>query len=483
MQFPRQRSLKRLTVPFVAVLASTALLALPAPGNSAPIPSVRLITANDSIEALRFGSRPIGLDLGLYVASTGGPFELRVSRPDYDTPISLKQVDAETHDVLRVLPTDLLDGWDSLHDFMRIRVLRNDGRLMSDEFRPFCPNSWNRARVDDTGPDTDPYPEYCAGTPLTRGMVWGIEQGWAVDPFGGDYLRLDLPDGRYTVNISVAQPYLGLLGIPQDDARVSVDLRVRTRSKTSTAPRSPAPEPQQPAPAVPDVTDPDPATVPNLISHPAWGISTYSSGRRDLLSFAATEWNEGPAPMVIEGFRTPGEDEMDAFQYFYDGDEPVARANVGSLDYDRRTGHRHWHFPQFVEYRLLNETKTLAVKSAKQSFCLVPTDAVDLTIPNANWKPGIVGLSSACGGESALWIRETLDVGWGDTYFQSVAGQAFNITNVPNGRYFIEVEVNPLGNLFELTTADNSELRLIRLGGRPGHRRVAVPPWHGIDTG
>lgn len=475
------RFLKRFAIPFVALLASTALLALPAPGNSAPIPSVRLITANDSIEAVRFGSRAVAFDLGLFVASKGGAFELHVSRPDYDTPISLKQVDAETQGVLRMLPVEQLDGWYSLHNFLRIRVLRNDGRLVSDEFRSFCPNSWNRTRVDDSGPDADPYPEYCDGTPLTRGMVWGIEQGWAVDPFGGEYLRLGVPDGRYTVNVSVAQPYLGLFGIPQEDARVSVDVRVKTRSK-APAPRSPAAEPQQPAPSVPDVIHPDPATVPNLVSHPAWSINTHSSGRRDLLSFAATEWNEGPAPMVIEGFRIPGEDEMDAYQYFYNGDEPVARAEVGSLDFDRRHGHRHWHFPQFVEYRLLDESKTLAVKSAKQSFCLVPTDAVDLTIPNANWKPGIVGLRSACGGESSIWIRETLDVGWGDTYYQSVAGQAFNITNVPNGKYFIEVEVNPLGNLFESTTADNSELRMIRLGGRPGHRRVAVPPWHGIDT-
>ena len=29
-----------------------------------------------------------------------------------------------------------------------------------------------------------------------------------------------------------------------------------------------------------------------------------------------------------------------------------------------------------------------------------------------------------------------MPVGWGDTYLQSIAGQAFSITRVPNGTYY-----------------------------------------------
>lgn len=36
--------------------------------------------------------------------------------------------------------------------------------------------------------------------------------------------------------------------------------------------------------------------------------------------------------------------------------------------------------------------------------------------------------------------------------------------------------------MFESSTANNVEARLIKLRGTPGHRRVVVPPWHGIDT-
>jgi Lysyl oxidase len=80
----------------------------------------------------------------------------------------------------------------------------------------------------------------------------------------------------------------------------------------------------------------------------------------------------------------------------------------------------------------------------------------------------------------AIWIREQLPAGWGDTYTQEAAGQAFDITDVPNGSYKILVRVNPLGVLHETSTSDDVAIRRIRLSGRRGARQVAVLPWRGI---
>ena len=41
--------------------------------------------------------------------------------------------------------------------------------------------------------------------------------------------------------------------------------------------------------------------------------------------------------------------------------------------------------------------------------------------------------------------------------------------------------MNPLGELHETTTANDVARRRIRLTGRPGHRRVRVSAWHGIN--
>jgi hypothetical protein len=123
------------------------------------------------------------------------------------------------------------------------------------------------------------------------------------------------------------------------------------------------------------------------------------------------------------------------------------------------------------------------VVSNKQAFCLAPTDAIDLTVPGADWKPGDDGLGTACGSydPDAQWTRETLQAGWGDTYYQ-VTGTSLNVTGLPNGIYYLAVKANPKGLLYETDKSNNLELRKIRLGGTPGDRTIRVFDFQGIDA-
>lgn len=171
---------------------------------------------------------------------------------------------------------------------------------------------------------------------------------------------------------------------------------------------------------------------------------------------------------------------MDAYQYFYEDGEPVGRAPAGSFIYDLRDGHRHWHILQFVQYRLVDADRANAIRSAKESFCLVPTDAVDLSTDTAGRTAQRESLQTSCGGSEALWIRETLPVGWGDTYYQG-GRYGFDVTNVPNGTYFVEVAANPDGLLHEQDLTNNVSVREVTLRGEPGARRVVVPDPYGID--
>ncbi len=122
------------------------------------------------------------------------------------------------------------------------------------------------------------------------------------------------------------------------------------------------------------------------------------------------------------------------------------------------------------------------MRSHKVGFCIAPTDPVDLlaTHTPSGSRP-TTGFTGQCGLPSALWVQEMMPVGWGDTYIQSIAGQAFNITSVPNGIYYIEIIANPQHVLYESNTHNDVSLRKVILGGRPGHRTVKVPAWHGID--
>jgi lysyl oxidase len=229
---------------------------------------------------------------------------------------------------------------------------------------------------------------------------------------------------------------------------------------------------------------------PDLRSLPAYQIAldrTDGEGNptdKTYLNFGATVWNAGPSPLVVDGFRRSGDDLMDAYQYFYDSKgKEVGAESAGTMEWDPRKGHEHWHFTAFATYRLLDETKKVTERSGKEAFCLVPTDAVDLHVKNAEWKPASTDLETACGEQDALSIREVLDVGWGDTYGQSLPGQSFDVTDLKSGVYYIEVLANPDKKLAESNTSNNQALRKVELGGEVGgERTLKVLPYEGVDA-
>jgi hypothetical protein len=463
----------------VVLLASTLLPSAPATADGPP--GVRLFAATSELDVERDRRGFVWFDPGIWVASVGGAFELRVGRPDYDTPVSIVQTDAVTGAALRTLPADLLDGWSGLKDFLHVSLRDPQGRVALRQTLTFCPDSYYRARLSDEGPMTSAYPYFCGGGPFTRGTVWGIDDQWAVSPTG-DGLGFRAERRRYRLRVWIDPAWVEALGLPAGDTETTVALTVHERGHTGVGePPFPGDRPAVSAPArVPTVTSPDAATLPDLVALPAWSIGTFARRGRDYLAFNATEWNEGPGTLVVEGFRGPDQQLMDAYQYFLQDGVAVGRAPIGNLEFHPQ--HHHWHFQQFTEYTIVDADSGEVAKSGKQSWCLANTDAIDLTVPNANWAGYGGDVFTMCGGPGALWIREVLDVGWGDTYAQWIAGQAFDITDLPNGRYFVRVHVNPTGSILEGSTDNNVEDRLIKLRGRPGDRRVIVPPWHGIDT-
>jgi hypothetical protein len=67
-----------------------------------------------------------------------------------------------------------------------------------------------------------------------------------------------------------------------------------------------------------------------------------------------------------------------------------------------------------------------------------------------------------------------MPAGWGDTYYQGVAGQSFDITDVPNGRYQLRVTTDPFHKILETSYADNTSLLTVDLAGTVGNRTVST---------
>ena len=225
-----------------------------------------------------------------------------------------------------------------------------------------------------------------------------------------------------------------------------------------------------------------PGPRPDLRSLPAWGISISKEPKNKwYVNFGATVWNAGSSSLLVDGFRRSGQGLMDAYQYFFDANgNQVGAVPAGTMEWDARAGHNHWHFTDFAQYNLLKSDQKQVAKSGKEAFCLANTDAVDYTIPLAKWRPNNTDLSTSCGMQTSVGVREVLDIGNGDTYTQDRPGQSFDITGLPNGTYYIQVKANPAGKLSELSAANNTSLRKIVLGGTAKKRTLTVPPVNGI---
>lgn len=483
----------------IAATVSPALAAGSGPlaAGSGPLtagPSIKLIAAQRSIVISSSGGFA-ALDPGIWVASEGSAFEFKVLRSSYTQPLTITQlIHLPSGKVLRrPLPGSVLESIPlGLLDFLNLTVRNTAGKKVGSSKVLFCPNSTNPEQATPGAPPSSPYPAVCVADPFPKGMVWGIQKDWAVDPMTAYGPPLfPLSPGNYKVTESISPTYRRMFDINDKDASASVHIRVvpGTGGPARPVPRLSArgtatASAAMPAPmsSVPFLRHPPRAVLPDLVAMPSWGISTsHTKTGQDLLDFGATVWIGGRSRLDVVGFRSHASSIMHAYQYFWRNGHIVGRVPAGTMTFDNKKGHHHWHFEQFAAYRLLDSVKKLAVRSHKVGFCITPTDPVDLVLPHAVWRPASVGLEGACGVPTSLSVQEMLPLGWGDTYFQTVAGQSFGITSLPNGTYYIEIIANPLRLLHETTTRNDISLRKVILGGTPGHRTVRVPAWHGLD--
>jgi len=480
MKRPR-RGIRRTSVLGVASAVMAAALAGPALAGTQATkgPTVKLVAAQKDITVQSLGGAVI-LDPGIYVVSLGSALQLDVQRASYTEPITVAQViHLPGGSLTTPWPASVLDGFYGLRDFAHLTVANATGKVVASSPEELCPNSDSPQRAVPNSVQTSPFPQACALDPFAKGLVMGIAKGWGVDSFVSLF---HLAPATYKVTATVAPQFMRLLDITPANATASVNVTVTKGSAGGAARRI---RPQAAAlpelPAAPVTTRPPESALPDLVTLPAWGIDTAHLAGRDLLDFSATVWVGGNGPLDVQGFRVNSSPVMTAYQYFWQNGQVIGRARAGTMGFDSQPGHNHWHFEQFAAYTLLGQGGKVAVHSQKTGFCISPTDPVDLLLPDAVWQPSFVGFANQCGSPTALWVQEMMPVGWGDTYMQSLAGQAFDITRLPNGTYDIEVAANPEHVLYETNTRDNVSLREVILGGTPGHRTVKVPAWHGID--
>lgn len=510
MDSPRRGSRVRMAAALMSVavvVPATAALAA-----ESPVAQLRLVAASSAITVEHWpGEHSFWLNLGTHMVAGSTPFEVRVKRASYNDPIVAHLVARGAGTTRAVpLPDGLVTAFSGFPAFTHVTITDESGAVVHERDEDFCPNTFGTSRTRPDAPATSPYPQLCPIAPFTVGSVWGIQAGWSAQT-ASEMLASDplsLPDGTYTATVSVNQPYRELFGIPDGQSSATVTLIVRTADLAGTSsgepldaarqpatghtghaagttagrPASAVGVPPRPTPAAQRPTGPAGAPSgprPDLRPLPAWWINLAANlDGHEYLAFDATVWNAGSSPLVVDGFRRAGQNLMDAYQYFFDAQgNQTGYVPAGTMEWDARDGHDHWHFTAFAQYRLLDASRTTVLRSGKEAFCLANTDSVDYTVPNAVWRPTNTDLGTSCGVEGSVAIRQVLDVGNGDTYTQNLPGQSFDITGLPNGTYYIEVTANPENRLQESNTANNVSYRTVILGGEPGNRTLTVPPF------
>lgn len=426
------------------------------------------------------------------IRANGEAFEIRANRPTYHDPITTTWVRGE--DTVTLPEGSTVDWQRGLRKFVTVTVTRRNGTPVKTWKTDVCLNTYEQQRVSPDADPRSPYPrEGCPFNPFTVGSVQGIQADWAniVDTYRGP--GRTIKPGTYKLEMEISPSYVAALGIAPEDASDVAKLTILKKGEECRGCRAPLDErsdqsrdsdltePAAEEPGARSGGDTDSGPRPDLRSLPAFGIQLNKDG--SALRFGANVWNAGDSPLVVDGFREDDEEHMDAYQYFFDTEgNQVGYEYVGELHY-HEGNHHHWHFEDFARYTLVDKDRNDVVRSAKQSFCLANTDAVDYTVPGADWNPGNTDLATACGDSSTLSLREVLAAGSGDTYYQFRTGQAFKIANLPNGVYYIKIEANPSGRLIEQDKANNISYRKVILKGKGTKRRVVVPQVGVINEG
>ena len=475
-------------------VSAPALGAAGAPGGARPaarpaaaLPAVTVTAAQPSITAPRFG-RVADIDPGIYVIARGAPLQFNLRKPSFAAPIRITRVIRGPGGTVREvpLPSSLAAGVQGLRNFVVLTVRDSAGKIVITRHLLFCPNAFDPQRTSPDSPPGTPFPRNgCPMMPFTKTTVWGIQRGWGEDLAESSGTGFRLAVGTYTMTETITAPFRKVLGLPAATSSATVTVKVvKSQSGSAGERRHHVSRALPRLPEVRTMTSPPRAALPDMVPLPSWGISLEIKHEKnghpavDHLNFDATVAIDGNSPLDVQGFRSGTGPGMDAFQYFFLRGKVIGRAQAGTMLFDNSPDEQEWHFQQFAQYRLLDASKTTAVLSHKEAFCIAPTDAYDLLHPGATWVPAFTGLGDGnCGQATALWMHEELPLGWGDTYTQASDGQNFNVTSLPNGTYYVEIIANPEKVIHETNMANNVSLRKIILGGTPDHRTLRVPPF------
>ena len=162
--------------------------------------------------------------------------------------------------------------------------------------------------------------------------------------------------------------------------------------------------------------------------------------------------NVGTGPLELRGGTIHG-DTQDVQQRIYNADGTFTDQLAGTFVYHPE--HGHVHFEEFTQFRLRavladGGVGNVVASGDKVSYCLLDVDRHDTNGPSTQ-------KYLTCGQVQGI------SVGWADVYSRGLVGQSIDISNIPNGTYWLEEEIDPANRIQESDETNNIARILITI--------------------
>ena len=171
---------------------------------------------------------------------------------------------------------------------------------------------------------------------------------------------------------------------------------------------------------------------------------------RALLRFPTTIANAGDGPLEIWGGSDSGATQRVFQRVYQDGGDSRDRL-AGNFVFHPSHGHVHLEGFAIFSLRSSNEDGTpgpIVASGGKTSFCLLD---ISHPFPEAT---ADASLASGRGGSDCENVQG-INVGYADVYGADLPDQWIDITELPDGEYFLEIETDPDNNLLETDDTNN----------------------------
>lgn len=454
------------------------------------------------------------LHRGALATTNGRPLEIWAHRPEPGGELLVEEVKRGSGDPVTVpLPGMAATLDKGLSDFIEYRIKNSKGAVVAQSLDPLCPNGqasganfWRESRGGSRSSSAGRIPVvpawwgslYPCGEEQAESLVWLFGRNNPLFYYGGD--SIPLPDGEYVyeavINPDGVLPEKTLannrfrqrFSLVSDRAlwreTVYGDPDRNSGGGRIAAYRGGARSSAQPLvrPPTAEEIQGEPGGLPDPVALPASRFGFMKQGSRERISFSSIVSNAGEAPIVLFGKRRERQSgQMPGWQYTKDANGRVQRRpTANGFVWDERDTHFHWHYNKLAVYELLDLQGNVVRRSDKIGFCFMPTTLLrflPLPGPRGSGAPSFYegGLPIDCGRRRSRRVSMSLPPGWGDEYYQGVAGQSLDVTTLPAGSYRLRITVNPTGDLLESDAGNNVSERLITLDGKGAGRSLTVP--------